>query len=183
MFTSTIVSNTKELEQILALQKQFLRGKTSVDEEKEQGFLTVEHTLDLLIKMDELEHSIIVKDEKTLAGYALTMPKACAEIIPELIPMFENFDALFYKEKLINDYSFYVMGQICVDKKYRGKGVFEMLYQKHKEMFQHKYDFIITEISTKNYRSLRAHEKIGFKILQTYTDAIDEWAIVLWNWQ
>lgn len=183
MLQSKTVSDVKELKQILALQQKFLRGKTSAEEEKENGFLTVEHTLDLLQKMDALEHSIIVTNENDLAAYALTMAKECAAIIPELVPMFENFDDIFYHEKAINDYSFYVMGQICVDKKYRGQGLFEMLYQKHKETFQHKYDFIITEISTRNYRSLRAHEKTGFKITHIYKDAIDEWAVVLWNWQ
>ena len=183
MFYSKIVSNTKELEQILLLQKKFLRGKTNDEEEKENGFLTVEHTLDLLQKMDALEHSIIVTHENDLAGYALTMPKECATIIPELVPMFENFDEILYNGKPINDYSFYVMGQICVDKKHRGKGIFEMLYQKHKETFQHQYDFIITEISTRNYRSLRAHAKTGFKTIHTYTDAIDEWNVVIWDWK
>ena len=183
MLHSKTVSDIKELEQILALQKKFLRGKTSVEEEKENGFLTVEHTLDLLQKMDSLEHSIIVKDENDLAGYALTMPKECAAIIQELIPMFKNFDKIIYCGKPISDYLFYVMGQICVNKKYRGQGVFEMLYQKHKEIFQHKYDFIITEISTSNHRSLRAHTKTGFKIINTYKDAIDKWNVVIWNWK
>jgi RimJ/RimL family protein N-acetyltransferase len=48
---------------------------------------------------------------------------------------------------------------------------------------QHKYDFVITEIATHNTRSLRAHEKVGFRLLHNYTDATDEWDVVLWNWQ
>jgi GNAT superfamily N-acetyltransferase len=182
MLQSAIVTNTKELEQVLELQQQYLRGQTNATEEKEQGFLTVAHTLDLLQKMDALEHSIIVKDENALAGYALAMPKECRAIIPVLVPMFENFDDLLYLGKPVNNYSFYVMGQICVAKRYRGQGVFDMLYQKHRENFKNKYDFVITEISTRNLRSLRAHERIGFKTLCIYTDATDEWAVVIWDW-
>jgi L-amino acid N-acyltransferase YncA len=75
------------------------------------------------------------------------------------------------------------MGQICVDKAYRGKGVFELLYQKHREIFEKSYDFIVTEISTRNTRSLRAHEKVGFKTIHTYRDSMDEWNVVVWDWR
>jgi len=74
------------------------------------------------------------------------------------------------------------MGQICIDKTYRGKGIFNILYQKHKELYSHKYDLLVTEISVNNPRSLRAHEKVGFKIIHTYHDALDEWAVVVWDW-
>ena len=57
-----------------------------------------------------------------------------------------------------------------------------MLYGHHKKLFEKAYDFVITEISTSNTRSLRAHEKIGFKIIYTYKDVLDEWNVVLWDW-
>jgi L-amino acid N-acyltransferase YncA len=75
------------------------------------------------------------------------------------------------------------MGQICVDKEFRGKGLFEELYQGHKEIYGSGFDFIITEISTSNHRSLRAHEKVGFETIHQYTDEMDEWAVVVWNWK
>jgi ribosomal protein S18 acetylase RimI-like enzyme len=75
------------------------------------------------------------------------------------------------------------MGQICVAKEFRGKGIVNMLYQKHKEMYSAQYDFILTEISTSNKRSLKAHEKIGFQFIYTYSDKMDEWNVVIWNWK
>jgi hypothetical protein len=56
-----------------------------------------------------------------------------------------------------------------------------MLYQKHREEFRDKYDFAVTEISTANYRSLRAHERVGFKTISVFKDAVDEWNVVLWD--
>jgi L-amino acid N-acyltransferase YncA len=41
---------------------------------------------------------------------------------------------------------------------------------------------LVTEVSTKNQRSLKAHEKVGFKNVFTYEDGIDEWNVVIWNW-
>jgi ribosomal protein S18 acetylase RimI-like enzyme len=75
------------------------------------------------------------------------------------------------------------MGQICVDKAYRGKGLVNMLYQKHREIYSSRFDFILTEISTANIRSIKAHEKLGFQSIHTYTDAMDEWRVVIWNWK
>jgi ribosomal protein S18 acetylase RimI-like enzyme len=75
------------------------------------------------------------------------------------------------------------MGQICIEKEYRGKGIVPMLYNKHKEIYSSQYDFILTEISTRNIRSLKAHEKIGFKTIHYHRDQLDEWAVVIWDWK
>jgi ribosomal protein S18 acetylase RimI-like enzyme len=75
------------------------------------------------------------------------------------------------------------MGQIGVHKDYRGRGLVQMLYDKHREMYSSRYDFIITEIATRNTRSLRAHEKVGFKTIHHFTDETDDWDIVSWDWK
>ena len=182
MLYATRPTGNADLLDILRMQKLYLRGQTSPREESEQGFLTVAHDLEMLVLMDQLEPSVIVKDDETLAGYALVMPKTCAAIIPVLLPMFEILNQLVYQGKLINEYNYYVMGQVCVDKAYRGKGVFEMLYKEHRHRFQSSYDFVISEISTRNKRSLRAHEKTGFRPIHIYRDETDEWAVVIWDW-
>lgn len=180
---ATTVSTTHELEQILALQQLNLRGVHDAAQEKEQGFVTVTHSLEKLQQMHRLEPGIIVKDGDLLAGYALVMPQECSSIIPELFPMFEGCKKLHYQSKPLSDYQFYVMGQICVAAGYRGKGVFDMLYHKHREVLAHKYDFVITEVATRNTRSMRAHERVGFQLLHTYRDELDEWAVIIWDWR
>jgi len=182
MLLARPVQNDHELHQILELQQLYLRGKTTNAEEKEQGFLTVIHDFDTLLQMHRLEPGVIVKDDETLAGYALVMTRGCGEMIPELLPMFDHFDHISYQNKPVNDYSFYVMGQICVAKPFRGQGIFDMLYEEHRNLYGNKYDFIVTEISTSNRRSLRAHERVGFKPVYQFRDEIDEWSVVLWDW-
>ena len=182
MLLAKEVSTDTELQQILDLQKQNLRGVNSETAEKEQGFVTVTHNLELLKQMHRLEPSVIVKDNDTLAGYALVMPKECSAIVPELLPLFAGLEKLSYKNKPLNQYRFYVMGQVCVAAAYRGKGVFDMLYARHREALQHKYDFVITEVATRNTRSMRAHERVGFTQLHTHRDELDEWAVIVWDW-
>jgi len=41
------------------------------------------------------------------------------------------------------------------------------------------FDYIITEISTRNHRSIRAHEKVGFETIKEYESDGKEWKIVL----
>src|SRR6185436_10677566 len=139
------VSSDSDLEKILALQKLYLKGANSAEEEKDQGFLTVEHNLDLLKKMHEADPSIIVKDNGVLAGYALTMPPSCRELVPVLFPMFESLDNIIHRGKPVSTHDYYVMGQVCVAKAYRGQGIFDLLYQGHKKFYQDKYDLLVTE--------------------------------------
>jgi ribosomal protein S18 acetylase RimI-like enzyme len=75
------------------------------------------------------------------------------------------------------------MGQICVDKDYRGQGLFDMLYRHDRELYSNSYDFMVTEISVSNSRSLRAHQRVGFQTINVYRDEIDEWEVVLWDWR
>ncbi|MGI8582907.1 MAG: hypothetical protein ACR2KX_11945 [Chitinophagaceae bacterium] len=41
--------------------------------------------------------------------------------------------------------------------------------------------FLNNGIKTKNYRSQKAHEKVGFITIHTYNDALDEWNVVAWD--
>jgi hypothetical protein len=182
MLLAKTVSHSKELRQILDLQQLYLRGKSDRQKEHRHGFLTVEHTLAILKQMHRLEPSIIVTHQGQLAGYALAMSTLCRDQIPVLRPMFTSLDELRYRNKPVMDQPFYVMGQICVAEAWRGQGVFDLLYSKHREVFAGRYEFVITEISTSNSRSLRAHERVGFTTIHVHRDAVDQWAIVAWDW-
>jgi GNAT superfamily N-acetyltransferase len=183
MLNPTTVTSKEELQQILDLQHTNLVGKLSTEEWQDQGFLTVEHTMEMLEAMHNMAPSIIVKDKERVVAYALTMLRECREVIPALVPMFEKLDELQWNGKPMNEYRFYTMGQICIDKAYRGQGLFDLLYKAHKNTFSATYDLLATEIATRNKRSLRAHERVGFKTINVYRDTLDEWAVVVWDWE
>jgi RimJ/RimL family protein N-acetyltransferase len=42
---------------------------------------------------------------------------------------------------------------------------------------------VATEVATRNTRSMRAHERVGFTVLERYRDATDEWALLRWDWR
>ncbi len=182
MLVPDLVTTDAQLKQILDLQQANLIRNISDEEFRSQGFVTMEHSFDVLKQMHALAPSIIVRDDDNVVGYALVMLKECRSIFPPLEPMFASFDKLKWNGKALDNYEFYAMGQICIDKKYRGLGVFDLLYNHHKETYKNSFDLILTEVSTRNHRSLRAHERVGFITIDKYRDSLDEWAVVLWDW-
>jgi GNAT superfamily N-acetyltransferase len=171
-----LVATDHELEQILALQRANLAPSLSADEIVAQGFVTVAHDLPLLRRMHAIAPSIIAVDGHELAGYALVMPVECRALVPVLVPMFDRLVCLGATR-------YYIMGQVCVARPYRGRGVFDALYAAHRAHLSASYERCITEVATRNTRSMRAHERVGFRVLETYTDATDEWALVSWDWR
>jgi hypothetical protein len=183
MLLVTTVSNKDELLQIHQLSQENLKQNLSAGERAVEGFVTWLYSVDLLEQMHQLAPSVIVKDGDKVVGYALTTLREARAFHPDLETLFRNLEAVQYKGQALASYSFYCMGQICVAKAYRGKGMVDSLYQKHKEIYSGQFDFILTEISIRNPRSMRAHQKIGFQTIYTHTDDMDEWDVVVWDWK
>jgi hypothetical protein len=183
MLTTTTVSDKKELEQIYQLNLRNLKSNISEQEQQQEGFVTWAYPLDLLEKTNELAPSVIVKNGDAVVAYALTLLLEARSFHKDLELFVRSLESLEYMNRPLLKHNFYCMGQICIDKAYRGQGLVNRMYQKHKELYSSKYDFILTEIATKNERSMNAHAKIGFKPLHRFDDAHGEWDIVVWNWQ
>ena len=184
MITYATAKTDQELSQILALQKSNLPQNLTESEIKSQGFVTVSHSFGDLKSLNDFEQHLIIKDGDELAGYLLAMTKNAKNDIPILIPMFDVFDKVQYKKKLISAYNYLVVGQVCIGKDYRGQGLFDNGYEAYKNHFKEKYDFAITEIALSNARSMNAHKRVGFFEIHRYTDNQNiEWSIVIWDWK
>lgn len=183
MLTATTVHSMKELEQIHQLNQQNLKQHLDAGIQAEEGFLSWLYTTELLEKMHRLAPSIIVKDGDQVVAYALTALKESSAFHPDLANMFAHLEQLMYMDRPLFTYRFYCMGQICVSKKYRGLGLVQQLYEQHRACYGNQYDFLLTEVATRNQRSLRAHEKLGFHTIHTYHDAMDEWQVIIWDWK
>lgn len=182
MIQASLTNTIQDLQQILQLQEENHARNISETELRSEGFVTLRHDLEILEKMHKLAPSVIIKEDNKVVAYALTMMQECRRLIPDLEPMFALLDKLSWNGKSLNDHSFYIMGQVCVAKQYRGQGLFDELYKHHKKIYNPQFDLIITEIATRNHRSIRAHERVGFKTIHIHQDELDEWAVVGWNW-
>ncbi len=177
MFDVGPVRSEEELAQILALQRANLQVGLDPGEVASQGFVTVEHTPEILGAMHALEPSIVARDGGRVVGYALVMLREVRPLIPILDPLFVRLEAT----PALSGRRWYVMGQVCVARSHRGRGVFDALYQGHRDHLAGRYDQVVTEIATRNGRSIRAHARVGFQTLEIYRDATDEWAVVGWD--
>ncbi|MFD2571660.1 GNAT family N-acetyltransferase [Spirosoma soli] len=185
MLTITTVQSDADIQGILALQQRNLRKNLPIDVQTDQGFVTVEHNPVVLLRMNQDAPSIIAKDGEIVVGYALTMLPEFRADVPELLPLFDSIDQLHYDGKPLLDYSYYVMGQVCVADGYRGQQLFDRMYEQHRATYSDRYQLLVTDISERNTRSMRAHKRIGFEPLHSFHDpALDEtWVVVVWNWQ
>lgn len=182
MYAVSLLTCSDELEQIAALSKENLRDDLSAEEKQSQGFVTWEYSLPLLEKIQAIAPAVIVKYGDEVVGYALTALKETAVVMPVLTEMISHLENLSFNGKPVKDQHYYIMGQICIAKAHRGKGLFDKLYQHHKKIYSTRFNLLVTEVSTSNQRSLQAHKRTGFQTIDTYRDDMDEWDVVVWNW-
>lgn len=180
----TTARTTADLQGILTLQQQNLSCNLPPHVQREQGFVTLQYTLDQMQKMHALGPSVIAKDGEHVVGYAITATPGVRPFIPELETLFEMLDTIQYKGKPLSEHAYYVVGQVCVADGYRGLGLFDRMYQHHRDVYSHQFQLFITDISVRNTRSLRAHERVGFQVVHQFhePDAGEEWVLVVWDW-
>lgn len=180
--TYTKVSNDDELQQILALQADNLRHRNNLEIENEQGFVTLKHDFELLKLMNNVTPHIIAKDNDRVVGYILAMPKTYRNFNSSLDLMFDFLDTMTYNNQSFIDLNYLVMGQICIDKNYRGKGIFKGLYSYYFKYYLPTFACIVTEVASRNKRSLNAHLNIGFEVIHIYDEpGVEEWVVLLHN--
>lgn len=173
MIDYATATSDHELEEILALQQKNLPRALLPEEREKEGFVTVVHSIGTLRAMNAVCPHIVAKADGKVVGYALCMHPRFAADIPVLKPMFDKIEGL---HPPINNYI--AMGQICIDKAFRKRGIFRKLYETMQAKTKKDFSRIITEIDARNTRSLQAHYTIGFKEVHTYTSGGQEWKIV-----
>jgi len=177
-FETRLALGDADLRAILALQASQLAAALGPEAAARDGFVTVSHELETLRRMHALAPSVVAVDGAALAGYALVMPVEAAPWVPVLAPMFAVLRTLSFRGRPLASLRHYVMGQVCVAPAWRGRGVFDALYEGHRRFLGGRYDAVVTEIATRNGRSMRAHARAGFETIHVYRDATDEWAVV-----
>jgi GNAT superfamily N-acetyltransferase len=126
---------------------------------------------------------VVAVDGDHVVGYALVMLKEHASSIPMLGHMFDEMDRMKLDGRRLADQRYFVMGQVCVDKDHRGQGVFPALFEELKARMSADFDLVVTEIASRNGRSLKAHEKVGFRYASKYLSPDGEsWEVVSWDW-
>jgi ribosomal protein S18 acetylase RimI-like enzyme len=176
------VTDHAELEGIKKLQQENLKINLTEEDAAGQGFVTAEYTMNFLEKMHGESPSVIATDGKEVVGYALVSVKAVRHDHELLGDLFNTIDKINYQNELLKDSRYVVVGQLCVSKNYRGLGLVQQMYRYFKECLSGEFDYCITDVAQDNPRSLKAHLKCGFRVVDTLQYGGLGWDIVLWDW-
>src|SRR5690606_15953920 len=139
------------------------------------------HNLPLLQRMASLLPQAIALAEGKVVAYCLSLHPSLQREIPQLAPMFEQFRRCSCRGRPLQDLRFMVGGQVCVDRPYRGLGLLGRLYRQVRAALSPDYELCVTEISSRNQVSLRAHHKLGFETIGSYASDGENWEIVSWD--
>jgi len=170
-----------DLEQILLLQRSNLYTIISQEIQEREGFVFAEHDIEKLKIMSAEVPQIVATIGDHVIGYTLAMTSLMKDHIPSLTPMFEQFALCIYEGQPLISYPFVVGGQVCVAEDFRGMGVVSGLYHALADHVKDKYRLCVTEIAQRNPRSLKAHQKMGFKVINTYPAQNEVWDVVAWD--
>ena len=176
------VSNDAELEGIRLLQRENLRKLIGETEAGKEGFLTAEYSMETLQQMHQFQPSIIAKDGDAVAGYVIVTTKDSYGQHPLLDSLFDSIDALVYNGTALKNVNYILVGQLCVGKAYRGIGLVQKMYAYYQQCLNKEYQYLITDVAQENPRSIKAHLKTGFEIIDTLKYDGIGWDIVLWDW-
>jgi hypothetical protein len=185
MISITTVQTEEDLLGIQELLRSNLRQNLSVDTQSSRGYLSIEYSLDFLRRINQVAPSIIAIDSASkLVGYALVISPEFAPELPDLQELTLMISTLEYKSKPLRNYTYYIMGQVCIADDFRGQKIFDRMYHKQHQLYGDRFQLLITCISDKNTRSLRAHTRVGFQVVHSFKNSVSDenWNIVLWDW-
>ena len=179
MLQIKLVSIDNEIPQIKSLQEKNLRQHLTNKEAAEQGFLTASYSLEYLKEMNAAFPSVIAKDGELVVGYAMITTHAVRDGHDLLKDLFNNIDRCRFEGRLLRDASYVVVGQLCVAKEYRGLNLVSKMYDFFADAVRDRYDYIATDVDCDNHRSLKAHAKAGFQVIDSLVYGGKKWDIVI----
>jgi L-amino acid N-acyltransferase YncA len=126
-------------------------------EQRRDGFLMARFSAEQLAQMNRDAAIVIAEDGGRLVGYACCAGVEFSRSFPILAAMIATFRRTTYLGNAIADTRACIYGPVCVDRAYRGRGVFRGLIGKVKEELAGQYDVAAAFIAKTNARSLAAH--------------------------
>ena len=178
-----LVETEQELIGLKQLQTNNLRKLIGEEEAMKEGFVTSEYSIELLGKMHEAHASIIAKDGEEVVGYVIVTDKSVLGEHEEIDHLFHTVDQMSFNGQQLKEVSYILVGQLCVGKSHRGQGLVQAMYNYYKEQFSQQYQYLVTDISQANPRSIKAHKKSGFETIGVIEQVGTGWDIVLWDWR
>lgn len=172
-----------DLEGIRLLQQQNLKALLPREEALREGFTTAVYTQDFLQEMHGIHPSVVARSEGRVVGYALVTFPELRHGHPLLEDLFGKLDAVRFRGRLLREAGYVVVGQLCVGKDFRGMGLVQAMYGLFREGLSDRFAYCACDVDRENPRSLKAHTRTGFEVVDTLAYGGALWDMLVWDWR
>lgn len=154
-----------DIDGVLELQKQYLVSNLT-EEEKKSGFVTTPFSVEQLTYVINNEGLFVAKDNNKIIAYLFAESWDFFSQYPIFEYMISLFPKLTFLDFEINAITSFQYGPICIDKKYRGKGLINLLFEFMRIHIVKRYPLSLTFINKTNVPSYKAHtEKLKWTVI------------------
>lgn len=177
--------SASDLEGIKYVQEANLRRNLSETEALLDGFILAEFDIDFLEKITRHYPIIIAKEEGCVVGYALIVSNEIGREYAFFHNKLEKINKVVYKGTPLEKKSYVFCAQLCVAASHRGQGIMGQFYDKIRQVVYEltpEITICVADVAVENKRSLRAHEKYGFKTIDAIKCQETPFNVIVWDW-
>lgn len=158
-----------DIDGLVALDSRYYIGNLKPEEAK-NGFLSMLHPRDWFAKAVGLGGIHVAVDESgEVGGYMAVTPRPDPEDprLPAVVrEMVRLADSNLADGKFLATRPYAIHGPVCIDERFRGKGVFSAFHQATRNAYRNLYDRAVLFVSVDNPRSLHtATAKLGARTM------------------
>jgi predicted GNAT family N-acyltransferase len=163
------IAELSEVNDVLELHQKY-QVDSIAEEDKKDGFVTTPFTkqelTDLIVKEKGL---FIAKKNGAVMGYVMAASWDFWSSRPMFAFMIEELSKLKYHGEILTTENSYQYGPVCIDKRVRGTGVLEQLFNFAMKEMSRRFPFLVTFVNKTNERSYQAHtRKLGLEVIQEF---------------
>ncbi|MBN2618288.1 MAG: hypothetical protein JXR64_08270 [Spirochaetales bacterium] len=147
-----------DIDNVLELHKKY-HIDTIKPEDKADGFITTLLNTELLKELIDQDGLVIAINNKLVVGFVMSASWEYCSKWPMFQYMIGKLGELEYLGQKLTTYNSYQYGPVCIDKKFRGTGVLEGLFEYARIIMNRKYPILVTFVNKMNPRSVSAHTK------------------------
>ncbi|QAA81053.1 GNAT family acetyltransferase [Aequorivita sp. H23M31] len=165
---NTRMGNRGDIDGILALQSKYLYSNLS-EEERKQGFVTTPFTKEQLEEIIKQDGIFIGEKDDNIIAYVFAGSWRYFEPWEIFNYMVSRFPNLSFEGRAITTINSFQYGPVCIEESFRGKGLFNQIFEEMRLEFRKKYPISVTFINKINVISEKAHtKKLGWKIIDEF---------------
>jgi hypothetical protein len=158
-----------DIEGVIALQSKYLINNIP-ESERAGGFVTTPFTVKQIADVIDLEGMFVVENESKIIGYTFAADWEYFSQWPIFPYMVSRFPLLSFDNQGLTVENTFQYGPICIEKTYRGSGLFQQLFEFMRLTMRNRYPIGITFINKMNQRSFIAHtQKLDLQVIDEFS--------------